>query len=390
MTRRIKAKRIENFETTVFTVWTQRARETGALNLGQGYPDFDPPEFVLEAAREAMKGFHQYAPLAGMPVLLEAIAKRVSAEWGRAIDPEAEVTVTNGATEGLYASFQALVDPGDEVILIEPFYDSYPPAIAMAGGVPRYVPLRPSAAGTWALDFDELRGLLSLRSRMLVLNTPHNPTGKVFSLEELEELAAIAIEHELLVVTDEVYDKMVFDGLEHHPIGSLPGMWERTVTLYSAAKTFGVTGWKVGWAIAAAELSHAIRMAHQWIPFSVASPLQNALAAILTQCETSNYYQELRRSYQKKRDRFLPILREVGLRPLIPHGTYFVIADTSEWGLENDEAFCHHLLKEHGVVAIPPSYFYEPAHQHLARHHVRFAFCKRDEVFEVAAECLRK
>lgn len=388
--QKIKAERVASFGTTVFAVWSKLAKEHGAINLGQGFPDFAPPAFVLEAGAESLKGYQQYSPYMGVPTLLEAIAAQVEREWGRRIDPLAEVTVTVGATEGIYTTIQSLIDPGDEVILLEPFYDSYPASVTMAGGVPRYVPLLPGDDGGWELDFDELRKVLNDKSRMLILNTPHNPTGKCFSKDELEQIAAICIEHDLLVLADEVYDHLVFDDHKHIPIATLDGMWERTITLSSVGKTFSVTGWKIGWAITSPALSEAIRMAHQWIPFCVTTPFQFATASILDQCATNGYYEQLRQEYQRKRDFFVKALDDVGLKPKSPEGSYFIITDTSDWGLESDEAFCHHMTTEVGVVAIPPSYFYAPAHRHLAKHFARFAFCKKDEVLEAAAQRLRQ
>ncbi len=387
--RKIKARRIESFGTTVFTVWTNLAKKYEAINLGQGFPDFDPPPFVLEAGRQAFDGYQQYAPLAGMPHLLEVIAKQTSQEWGREIDPRREITMTVGATQGIYLTIQALVDPGDEVLLIEPFYDSYPASVIMAGGIPTYVPLRPTEEKKWALDFDELKKAITPKTRLLILNTPNNPTGKVFSLEELQKLAEIVLEHDLLVLADEVYDKLVFEG-KHHSIATLPDMWERTVSLYSVGKTFSVTGWKIGWAIAHPELTHALQMAHQWIPFSIATPLQNAVASIIEQSQHNGYYDELRRSYRAKRDFFVDALRSVGLDPFVPEGTYFILANTEGWNTKDDEEFCRLLISEYRVAAIPPSAFYSPEHKHLAAHFARFAFCKRDEILEESARRLRK
>ncbi|MCB9641317.1 MAG: aminotransferase class I/II-fold pyridoxal phosphate-dependent enzyme [Myxococcales bacterium] len=384
------AERIQSFGTTVFTVWTQLAQKHQAINLGQGFPDFAPPEFVREAGRQAMEGYQQYSPHKGFPALRNALAQQAERDWGRSVDPEKEITVTVGATEGIYAVIQALIDRDDEVILIEPFYDSYPASILMAGGVPRFVPLRPNATHQWELDLDELRSTITPRTKALILNTPHNPTGKCFTREELLGLAALCIEHDLLVIADEVYDRLLFDDREHVSIATLPGMWERTLTISSAGKTFSVTGWKVGWVIAPEDLTHALQMAQQWIPFCVATPMQAAVAVAIEQSKENNYYNEVRDLYQKKRDFFFQVLQEANLNPYPAEGTYFIVADTSAWGFDNDEAFCHHLTTNVGVVAIPPSYFFSPPNKHIAHKMARFAFCKEDHVLEAAAERLRK
>lgn len=388
--RPVRAQRIADFGPTVFAVWTRLAQEHNAINLGQGFPDFAPPPFALEAAQEALTGYQQYSPLAGVPALRQALARQTEREWGRPVDPDQEITVTVGATEGIYTSIQAVVNPGDEVILLEPFYDSYPASVTMAGGVCRYVPVTPTKDGGWALDFDDLRKAITDKTRLLVLNNPQNPTGKCYTREELQQIADLCIEHDLLVLADEVYDHLVYEGATHIPIATLDGMWDRTITLSSVGKTFSVTGWKIGWAIAGAELSEAIRMAHQWIPFCVATPLQFATAAMLDQCEKNGYYDDLVQLYQRKRDSFLDVLRASGLRPITPQGTYFIMADTSEWGFANDREFCQHLTTEVGVAAIPPSPFYSDPHKHLANHLIRFAFCKKDDVLEAAAERLKQ
>ncbi len=387
--RKIKADRISSFGTTVFTVWSNLAQKHGAINLGQGFPDFPPPDFALRALEESSKKNQQYAPLPGIPELREVLARQYSREWNRPIDGDAEVTVTVGATEGIFASIIALVDPGDEVILIEPFYDSYPASVIMAGGIPKYLPLVPNSKGEWEFDPDELKKLLSPKTKMLILNTPHNPTGKVFSKSELEIIAEIAKENDLIVLADEVYNYMVFEG-RHLSIATLPDMWERTITLGSVAKTFNATGWKVGWAIASPPLTEAIRMAHQWIPFCVSRPMQYAAEKTIREAEKVDFYSQLAREYREKRDLFVSTLSRVGLRPFVPQGTYFVMADTSEFNFDSDEEFCRYLTVEVGVTAIPPSHFYSEPHKHLAKHLVRFAFCKRNEVLKEAIQRLEK
>ncbi len=389
------AARVQGFGPTVFAEFTALANQVGAVNLGQGFPNFPAPDFIKQAAEAAIAAdLNQYARGPGHPRLVQALAALYAPLFGRTLDPLTEVVVTTGATEGIFASIQALVDPGDEVILIEPFYDSYPAGVTMAGGVPVHVPLRfaPGAAraAEWTLDMDELRRAVSPRTRLLLLNTPVNPVGKVFSRAELEALAAFAVEHDLLVLSDEVYEWMVY-GVEHVRIATLPGMAERTITLGSAGKTFSVTGWKIGWAIAPPSLAHALFLAHQWIPFSVATPLQEAVAVAIEQGEANGYFPWLAAMYQAKRDRLLAALRDVGLTPVTPDGSYFILFDTSRLpvsvsaGERRDVAVCRWLTTEVGVAAIPPSPFYSAPHQPLADNLARLCFCKTDEMLDEAA-----
>lgn len=395
------AARVQSFGTTVFAEFTALALEHNAVNLGQGFPDFPAPDFVIEAARAALaNGHNQYARSAGHPRLVNALAAIYSPVFGRALDPLTEIVVTTGATEGIFATIQGLVDPGDEVILIEPFYDSYPASVMMAGGTPVYIPLRPapgaSSAADWRVDLDELRAAISPRTKLLVVNTPQNPVGKIFSREELLALAEIAQEHDLLVLSDEVYEWMTYDDKPHVRMATLPGMWERTVTLGSAGKTFSVTGWKIGWAIAPQPLAHAVLMAHQWIPFAVTTPLQEAVGAAFEQVEERNYFHELRTMYQAKRDILLAALADVGFPPVTPHGSYFILVDTTHLDAPTptddprDVQICRWLTREIGVAAIPPSSFYSAEHKHLAANVARFCFCKTDAVLETGAQRLRE
>ncbi|MCC9077757.1 aminotransferase class I/II-fold pyridoxal phosphate-dependent enzyme [Litorilinea aerophila] len=398
------AARVRGFGTTVFAEFTALAIEHNAVNLGQGFPNFPAPDFIKEAAQRAIAAdLNQYARSAGHPRLVNALSAVYSPLFGRELDPLHEIVVTVGATEGIFATIQALVEPGDEVILIEPFYDSYPAAVTMAGGTPVYVPLRPTAnrerAAGWALDMDELRAAFSPRTRLLILNTPQNPIGKVFSREELAQIAALVQEFDAYVLSDEVYEWMVYgDGqepVEHVRIATLPGMWERTITLGSAGKTFSVTGWKIGWAIAPAPIAHAIFMAHQWIPFAVATPLQEAVACAFEEAEARGYFNWLRTTYRQKRDRLLQVLQEVGLQPVSPDGSYFIIFETGHLDVpvppntRRDYAVCRWFTQEVGVAAIPPSPFYSPPHKHLTDNLARFTFCKTDDLLEEAAERLR-
>ena len=393
------AARVRGFGTTVFAEFTALANQTGAVNLGQGFPNFAAPDFVKAAAQAAIAAdLNQYARSAGQPRLVQALSATYSPLFGRTIDPLAEIVVTVGATEGIFATMQALVEPGDEVILIEPFYDSYPAAVTMAGGHCVYVPLRApanaAAAADWVLDTDELAAAFSPRTKLLVLNTPLNPLGKVFTRDELQQIAALAIEHNITVLSDEVYEWMVYATaarpVAHVRIATLPGMWERTVTLGSAGKTFSVTGWKIGWAIAPPRLAHAILMAHQWIPFAVATPLQEAVATAFEQAGPQGYFAWLAAMYQDKRDRLLQALTAAGLRPMVPDGSYFIVVDTStlsvqgEEGVRRDVAVCRWLTRTAGVAAIPPSPFYSEPHRHLTDNLARFTFCKSDDLLEEA------
>jgi len=398
------AARVRGFGATVFAEFTALANQTGAVNLGQGFPNFAAPDFVKAAAQAAVAAdINQYARSAGHPRLVQALATTYSPLFGHALDPLAEIVVTVGATEGIFATIQALVEPGDEVILIEPFYDSYPAAVTMAGGRCIYVPLRAPAgaasAAAWVLDPQELADAFSPRTKLLILNTPLNPLGKVFSRDELLQIAALAIDHNITVLSDEVYEWMVYSlpdrPVDHVRIATLPGMWERTVTLGSAGKTFSVTGWKIGWAIAPPQLAHAILMAHQWIPFAVATPLQEAVAVAFEQAGPQGYFPWLAAMYQAKRDRLLQALTAAGLQPMTPDGSYFIVVDTSTLPIQaqgdarRDVAVCRWLTREVGVAAIPPSPFYSEPHRHLTDNLARFTFCKTDDLLEEAARRLQ-
>jgi len=380
------SRRTAPFGETVFTTYTRLAQQHGAVNLGQGFPDFAPPEFALSALREAASGYQQYAPLPGMPALLEAVAAKMSASLGREVSAPENVQVTVGATEALFAAMQAFIDPGDEVVVIEPFYDAYPADITMAGGVPRFVALEPQG-DDWVLDFGALEAAFTDKTKAIILNTPHNPTGKVFTDIELDRIVALAERYDALIVSDEVYEHLAF--APHLSIASRPGAWERTLSVSSIGKTFSVTGWKVGWVVGPETLITPFRRAHQWIPFAVATPLQVAAARILGEAKANGYYAALESRFRGKRDLLLAQLRDTPFRALEPRGGYFVMADSSALGYRDDVALCNALPERAGVAAVPPSAFYSDAHKPLARNLVRFAFCKSDEAILEAGRRLR-
>lgn len=407
------AARVQSFGHTVFAEYTALAIEHNAVNLGQGFPNFAAPDFVKDAAQQAIANdMNQYTRSAGHLRLVQALSQVYSPLFHRTLDPMTEIVVTDGATEGIFATIQALVEPGDEVIMFEPFYDSYPASVIMAGGTPVYVPLRPAPmrpgevnrAAEWTIDFDELAEAFSERTRLVIVNTPQNALGKVFSRAELSKIADLVQAHDAYVLADEVYEWMVYPdaasngngpAVEHVRMSTLPGMWERTVTLGSAGKTFSVTGWKIGWAIAPEPIAHAILMGHQWIPFTVATPLQEAVAVGLERAEEEGYFEWLGQMYAAKRNKLLAVLDEVGLTPVHPDGSYFVLADSSslgapdEPGVRRDVSVCRWLTREIGVAAIPPSHFYQPEHQYLTDNLIRFCFCKTDEMLDAAAVKLR-
>jgi N-succinyldiaminopimelate aminotransferase len=376
----------------VFAEMSALAVATGSVNLGQGFPDYPGPPEVLDVARAAIgTAADQYPPGPGIPALREAIADHQQRFRGLAYDPDTEVLVTAGATEALSAALLALLDTGDEVVLFEPMYDSYAAGIAMAGGVARPVPLRPPAdgAGRWTFDLAELRAAITPRTKLLLINTPHNPTGKVFTRDELTVLAAHAVEHDLLVLTDEVYEHLVFSGTEHVSIATLPGMRERTLVVSSAGKTFNVTGWKIGWICGPGPLVSAVRTAKQFLTYVNGGPFQPAVAAGLRLPE--EYFATTARDLEYRRDVLVKGLRDGGLPVISPEATYFATVDVRPVQPDGDGlAFCRALPERAGVVAVPTVVFYDPAHAHLGRHLVRFAFCKGDDVLAEAVKRLRE
>ncbi|MFJ4755518.1 MULTISPECIES: pyridoxal phosphate-dependent aminotransferase [Streptomyces] len=380
-------RRLAEFGTTIFAEMSALALSTGSINLGQGFPDTDGPEEVREAAVRALRDGrgNQYPPGPGVPELRAAVVAHQERRYGLTYDPDTEVLVTAGATEAVAAALLALVEPGDEVVALEPYYDSYAACIAMAGGTRVPVTLRPHD-GAFRLDLDELRAAVTDRTRLLLLNTPHNPTGTVLTRAELAAIAELAVERDLLVVTDEVYEHLVFDDAEHIPLASFPGMRERTVTISSAGKTYSFTGWKVGWVTASPALVTAVRSAKQYLTYVSAGPFQYAVAEALSLPDS--YFEHFRADMLAKRNILATGLEEAGLTVYRPAGTYFITADIRPLGETDGIAFCRTLPERAGVVAIPTAVFYD--HREEGAPYVRFAFCKRTEVLTDAAERLRK
>ncbi|KAJ1378046.1 Pyridoxal phosphate-dependent transferase, major domain [Sesbania bispinosa] len=355
----------------------------GAINLGQGFPSFDGPEFVKEAAIQAIRdGKNQYARGFGIPDLNIAIAERFKKDTGLVVDPDKEVTVTTGCTEAIGATILGLINPGDEVILFAPFYDSYNATLSMAGATIKTITLRPP---DFAVPIEELKSTISKNTRAILINTPHNPTGKMFTREELNSIASLCIENDVLVLTDEVYHKLTFD-MEHISIASLPGMFERTVTMNSLGKTFSLTGWKIGWAIAPPHLTWGLRQAHTFITFSTSHPFQCGAAVALR--APDSYFIELKRDYMVKRAILMEGSKAIGFKVFPSSGTFFVLVDHTPFGFENDVAFCEYLIKEVGVAAIPSSVFYLNPEE--GKNLVRFTFCKDEETLRAAVERMKE
>ena len=373
-TPRPVATRLRTVPPTIFSEMSALAVRTGAVNLGQGFPDVDGPPSVIAAAVDALRdGRNQYAPGIGVPALRQAVAAHQARHYGLELDPDSQVVITTGCTEAIAGAMLGLVEPGDEVIVLEPYYDSYVAMIEMAGGVRRPVTLR---APDFRLDVDALRAAVSPRSRFVLLNSPHNPTGTVLTQAELQAVADIAIEHDLVVITDEVYEHLVFTGSTHVPMATLPGMFERTLTLSSAGKSYSFTGWKVGWATGPADLVGAVLAAKQWLTFTSGSPLQPAVALALT--DEPDFPAELAASLEQRRDLLCAGLADAGLSPNVPEGTYFATTDITHLGWADGLAFCRALPERAGVVAIPTQGFHDD--QDAGRQLVRWAFCKQPDV----------
>ena len=372
------------FTESVIREMTRLANLHGAVNLSQGFPDFPAPEPLKEAARAAVSGdVNQYAITWGARRLREAIAGYFGERYGLAVDPERDVTVTCGSTEAMIAALLAILDPGDEVVIFEPFYENYGPDTILSGAVPKLVRLRPP---DWTFDPDELRRAFGPRTRAIIVNTPNNPTGRVFHRDELALIAELCQKHDAVAVTDEIYEHILYGGARHIPMATLPGMAERTVTINGMSKTYSVTGWRVGWAIAPPVLSAAVRKVHDFLTVGAAAPLQEAGVVALGLPQA--YYDDLAAAYARRRERLLAILERTGFRAFPPEGAYYVMADISAFGWEDDVSFVRHLVQEIGVAVVPGSSFFEnPAE---GRRLVRFAFCKKDETLDEAERRLSR
>ncbi|SPF32157.1 putative N-succinyldiaminopimelate aminotransferase DapC [Candidatus Sulfopaludibacter sp. SbA4] len=375
---RFRSDRIVNFTESVIREMTRLAFQHGAINLAQGFPDFPAPEALKRAAAEAIAAdVNQYSITWGAKPFRDAIAAKYRRTYGLDFDPEREITVCCGATEGMIASCLAVFNPGDEVVLFEPFYENYNPDTQLCGASPRYVTLH---APEWNFDRDELRRAFTPRTKAIILNSPNNPTGKVFTREELEFIAGLCQEFDALAITDEIYEHILYDGAVHVPILSLPGMRERSILVNSMSKTYSVTGWRVGWVLAPPDLSDSIRKVHDFLTVGAASPLQQAGTMALAMGD--DYYTALASQYAAKRDHILETLEGAGLRCFIPRGAYYVMTDISGLGFADDLAFSRYLIEKLRVAAVPGSSFY--AHPDRGRQQVRFCFCKKYETLEEA------
>ncbi len=363
---------------------TRLAHRHGAVNLSQGFPDFPAPDAIKQAAADAIFGdINQYAVTWGAPPLRQAITADFNRRYGAAMDPDRHVTVCCGSTEAMMATMMAIIDPGDEVIVFEPFYENYGPDAILSGATPRYVTLREP---DWSFDDEELAAAFNDKTRAIIINTPNNPTGKVFTRVELERIAALCLKWGVIAVTDEIYEHILFDGTKHVPLATLDGMAERTVTINSLSKTFSVTGWRVGWTLAPEDISGAIRKVHDFLTVGAAAPLQQAGVAALSMPDS--YYAGLAAGYQRRRDMLEGILTKAGFVCYKPSGAYYTMTDISGFGFPDDVAFARHLVTEIGVAAVPGSSFYRDTA--LGRTKLRFCFCKKDETLNAAAERLAK
>ncbi|XP_040180648.1 kynurenine--oxoglutarate transaminase 1 isoform X1 [Rana temporaria] len=417
MAKRIQARRLEGVDENIWVEFVSLAAQYKTVNLGQGFPDFSPPSFIREAFAKAITEEHtllnQYTRVFGHPPLVKVLAKLFGQLLGRELDPLTNVLVTVGAYGALFSAFQALVDEGDEVIVIEPSFDCYKPMTEMAGGQCVYIPLRPKptdagqvhSSGDWRLDPAELEAKITKRTKVLVLNTPNNPLGKVFSREELEEIANICVKYDILCFSDEVYEWLVYDGKQHIRIASLPGMWERTITIGSAGKTFSATGWKVGWAFGSDNLLKHLRTVHQNSVYHCATGAQEAVAQGFEKelerlGQPDCYFIQLRNELQKKRDRLYRCLTEVGMKPVMSQGSYFMIADISRFKAEvpppsdntlpYDNYFVRWMMKNKQLAAIPMSAFYNVPHETKFENYIRFCFVKEDATLDAAEKILQK
>ena len=380
--------RVSHFTESVIREMTRQAMVHGAINLAQGFPDFAAPAEIKKAAQNAISAdVNQYAITWGAKSLRGAIARQMQAWQGVAVDPEKQVTVCCGSTEAMISTLMAVCNAGDEVVIFEPYYENYGPDSILSGAKPRFVKLRPpsSAGGEWTFDERELRSAFHKHTKAIIVNTPNNPTGKVFTRTELELIRDLCVEFDVLAITDEIYEHILYDGTKHISMAALDGMEERTVTINGMSKTYSVTGWRVGWTIAPPHITDAIRKVHDFLTVGAPAPLQEAGASALSL--PGSYYVNLAEGYRKRRDRLVPALEEAGFRCFLPRGAYYVMTDISRFGYTNDLAFTKYLVSEIGVAAVPGSSFYRDPKDGAQQ--VRFAFCKRDETLDEAAKRLR-
>jgi aspartate/methionine/tyrosine aminotransferase len=381
--------KVSHFTESVIREMTRQAMVHGAINLAQGFPDFPAPAEIKKAAQEAIGAdVNQYAITWGAKSLRGAIARQMQAWQGVPVDPEKQVTVSCGSTEAMISTLLAVCNAGDEVVIFEPYYENYGPDSILSGAKPRFVKLRPpvTAEGEWTFNERELRAAFDKHTKAIIVNTPNNPTGKVFTRAELELIRDLCVEFDVLAITDEIYEHILFDGTKHVSMASLDGMQDRTITINGMSKTYSVTGWRVGWTIAPPKITDAIRKVHDFLTVGAPAPLQEAGASALSLPES--YYTNLAEGYRKRRDRLIPALAEAGFRCFRPRGAYYVMTDISAFGFPDDLAFTKYLVSEIGVAAVPGSSFYRDPRDGARQ--VRFAFCKRDETLDAAAQRLRK
>ncbi len=381
--------KVSYFTESVIREMTRQAMLHGAINLAQGFPDFPAPAEIKKAAQEAIAAdVNQYAITWGAKSLRNAIARQMHAWQGVPVDPETQVTVCCGSTEAMISTLLAVCNAGDEVVIFEPYYENYGPDSILSGAKPRFVKLRPPATpnGEWTFDERELRAVFHKHTKAIIVNTPNNPTGKVFTRAELETIRDLCVEFDVLAITDEIYEHILYDGTQHVSIASLDGMQDRTITINGMSKTYSVTGWRVGWTIAPPRITDAIRKVHDFLTVGAPAPLQEAGAAALSLPES--YYRNLAEGYRKRRDRLLPALTEAGFQCFLPRGAYYVMTDIRTFGFPDDLAFTKHLVSQIGVAAVPGSSFYRDPKDGAQQ--VRFAFCKRDETLDEAAHRLKK
>jgi L-glutamine---4-(methylsulfanyl)-2-oxobutanoate aminotransferase len=381
--------KVAHFTESVIREMTRQAMLHGAVNLSQGFPDFPAPAEIKRAAQEAIAAdVNQYAITWGAKNLRNAIARQMQVWQGIAVDPEREITVCCGSTETMISTLLAVCNAGDEVIIFEPFYENYGPDAILSGAKPRFVKLRPpdTPDGEWIFDERELRAAFHSHTKAIIVNTPNNPTGKVFTRSELELIRDLCVEFNVLAITDEIYEHILYDGARHVSMAALDGMRERTITINGLSKTYSVTGWRVGWAVAPPAITDAIRKVHDFLTVGAPAPLQEAGAAALGLPAT--YYQGLADGYRQRRDRLVPVLTDIGFRCFLPRGAYYVMTDISGFGFANDLEFTKYLVKDIGVATVPGSSFYNDPRDGAQQ--VRFAFCKRDETLDAAGERLRK